>query len=407
MAFYIPLFLIVLALIAVFFRADFILVLTYLLLGVYFLGRFWGSRALRNVVANRKFVDHVFYGEKINVDIEIRNQSWMPVVWLQIHESFPLSLASGQRSLQEVISLRPKDTVHYRYELFGKKRGVYPIGPLFLSSGDIFGLGNPETRQLSANNLVVYPRIVTLTNIRLPSQSPMGTLRHTQPIYEDPSRVRGKRDYVSGDSLRAIDWKASAASGRLQVKLFEPSIALETSIFLDLNSLAYERQSRINATELAIIVAASLANWIVSKKQSVGLVTNGMEQGFDFRNAGNEGNNPFETPIPIPPHRGQGHLMRILEVLARVQVVESLPIVNLLQQECPSLVWGTTVVLITPMIDEDLFEGIFQAKRSGLKTVLMPCGPVPGVDDIHKKADFFGIPFHQIFTENDLDQWRK
>ena len=55
----------------------------------------------------------------------------------------------------------------------------------------------------------------SLTSLSLPSHSPLGTLRHTQPIFEDPSRVTGKRDYISGDSLRRVDWKATAATGRL------------------------------------------------------------------------------------------------------------------------------------------------------------------------------------------------
>ncbi len=105
----------------------------------------------------------------------------------------------------------------------------------------------------------------------------MGTLRHHQPIFEDPSRIFGKRPYVSGDSLRRVDWKATASTGQLQVKLFEPSIALETEIFLDLNTEAYEFHSRASATELAIVVTASLANWVVRARQSVGLVTNGLD----------------------------------------------------------------------------------------------------------------------------------
>jgi hypothetical protein len=92
--------------------------------------------------------------------------------------------------------------------------------------------------------------------VRLPSRSPIGTLRHTQPIFEDPSRVRGKRDYTTGDSLRRVDWKATATTGRLQVKQFEPSIALETALFLNLNADEYLQRTRLDATELAIVIAA-------------------------------------------------------------------------------------------------------------------------------------------------------
>ena len=103
-----------------------------------------------------------------------------------------------------------------------------------LYSGDVFGLTGGETRRLQSDSLTVYPKIVPLTRVVLPTQSPMGTLRHHQPIFEDPSRIFGKREYVSGDSLRRVDWKSTASTGHLQVKLFEPSIALETVIFLDL-----------------------------------------------------------------------------------------------------------------------------------------------------------------------------
>ena len=87
----------------------------------------------------------------------------------------------------------------------------------------------------------------------------------------------GKRDYTAGDSLRRIDWKSTAAVGRLQTKLFEPSIALETVLFLNLNSEEYHYKFRYDASELAIVVAASLANWIIGQKQSVGLVVNGSD----------------------------------------------------------------------------------------------------------------------------------
>ena len=92
--------------------------------------------------------------------------------------------------------------------------------------------------------------------------------------------MRGKRDYVASDSLRRMNWKASASTGRLQIKQFEPSIALQTEIFLNLNASEYVTKHRIDATELAIVVAASLANWAVIQKQAVGLTTNGSRWPF-------------------------------------------------------------------------------------------------------------------------------
>ena len=192
------------------------------------------------------------------------------------------------------------------------RRGYYPIGPLHLRSGDLIGLTEELDTEGGVDHLIVYPKIIPFAKVKLPSRSPLGTLRHTQPIFEDPSRVRGKRDYVAGDSLRRVDWKATATTGRLQVKQFEPSIALETAIFLNLNADEYAQRTRLDATELAIVIAASLANWIVGQRQSVGLCVNGVDPiGTEGKAAGAaaaQRPRPFDAPPrcagarPIDPH---------------------------------------------------------------------------------------------------------
>jgi uncharacterized protein (DUF58 family) len=392
-SFFLP-FLILLAFVAIILHADFLLTLIYLFVGVFALGRWWSRRALHSVSYSRQFNQRVFLGEKVEVSLDIHNHSLLPVAWLQMRESLPpeLVLRSG---FERVISLGPGAWTTFTYLLEGRKRGYYQIGPLSLYSGDVFGITGDLALIHPADHLTVYPKIVPLTKVKLPSRSPMGTLRHTQPIFEDPSRVRGKRDYVSGDSLRRVDWKATATAGRLQVRIFEPSISLETAIFLNLNNAEYDRQGRYVATELAIVVAASLASWVIGQRQSVGLLTNGIDPL-----------QPDQPPQPLPPRRGRSHLMRVLEVLARLKAGETFPLVELLKREVVGLSWGTTLLMITSNLDEALYDGLFQAQRLGLDIVLLPCGPVPEVKAAQGRAEYFGFGFYQIFTEQDLDVWR-
>jgi len=392
---YIVVFLIVLAILAAILRADFVLILIYILLGVYTAGRWWSQWALKAVSVSREFNHHAFLGEKVHVDLEITNSGRLPVVWLQLQENLPIALSlSG--SFQRVVSLGAGERLKFEYQLLGRKRGYYDVGPLRLYSGDIFGLTGEQERMMQGDHLTVYPKIIPLAHVNLPSHSPLGTLRHKQPIFEDPTRVLGKRDYVAGDSLRRVDWKATANTGRMQVKLFEPSIALETAIFLNLNAGEYNYRSRFDATELGIVVAASLANWVTGLRQSVGLNTNGID--------------PHQEnicPQPVPPRRGRAHLMRILDVLARIRAAETFPFVQLLHQQMVHLSWGTTLILITPHIDDGLFDALFQARRAGLNTVLIPCGPIAGLSEIRQRANYFGFQLFHILNERDLDVWRQ
>jgi uncharacterized protein (DUF58 family) len=224
----------------------------------------------------------------------------------------------------------------------------------------------------------------------------MGTLRHTQPIFEDPTRVTGKRDYIAGDSLRRIDWKTTAATGRLQVKQYEPSIALETSIFLNLNAAEYEQHHRIDSVELAIVIAASIANWVTGQKQTVGFSTNGSDPIAEDQRV-----------KTLPPRKGRGHLMRILDILARVQSTETTPLVELLRQESVHLSWGTTLIIIAGLADEALFDQLFQVLRRGLDIMLILAGPVYNLKLIQQRADYFGFPVYSFLNERDLYMWRQ
>lgn len=386
--------LILLAFVAIGLHEDFVLMLVYFFVGVYAAGRWWSHRALKAVHFQRTFPRRAFLTEKIPLKIELVNTSWLPVIWAQLNESLPVELIVPN-SIQRVVSLGPKSRVQFAFTLNADKRGYYPIGPLHLRSGDMLGLADDAQTEGRADNLIVYPRIVPLAGVPLPSRSPLGTLRHTQPMFEDPSRVRGKRDYVAGDSLRRVDWKATASTGRLQVKQFEPSIALETAIVLNLNADEYDYRTRYDATELAVVVAASVANWIIGQRQSVGLWVNG------------EDPLSAQPPAAISPHKGRAHLTRLLDVLARVRSIKTQPLVDQLRQTLPRLSWGTTLIVITGSADDALFDEIFRARRAGLDVLIALMGLVPDRVAVIQRARHFGVPLYEFTRERDLDVWRK
>ena len=392
---YLILLLIVLFVIAVFLREDFVFTLLYVVIGALILGRLWSTKALNAVSASRVFTDRLFLGEKARVRVRITNKSWLPAVWLQVQENLPTELA-GPDTFHRVVSLGPKEKLDFDYYLEGRKRGYYRVGPMRLYSGDVLGIRDQVQGLHSSQRMTVYPKIVPLTRVDIPSSSPLGALRHTQPIFEDPSRVIGKRDYIVGDSLRRVDWKATAASNRLQVKQLEPSISLDTSIFLNLNAGEYDHRTWIDATELAIVIAASLANWVISRRQAVGLVTNGVDPLINSTRAQS-----------ISPRRSRGHLMRLLDILARVETADADPFVQLVNQESIRLSWGTTLILITGQFEDDLFDSLFRARRRGLQAIIVLAGLGAGSEEIRRKSASFGYPIYTIHRERDLDIWRQ
>jgi uncharacterized protein (DUF58 family) len=272
-------FLIVLLIVALFTRVDAFFSLLYVLFGVAVIGRLWSRRALQNVEVRRVHDSRAFNGQPLEVRLEVANRGRLPVLWLRVQDKVPAALgAPGVSRGGQVVSLGPHERLTLSYRLRSERRGYYVIGPLSARSGDVLGSATYETDPAgegSTGFVIVYPKIIPLHDLGFPSQSPFGTLPSRQRIFEDPTRLRGVRDYQPGDSLRQIDWKTSARVQALQVKRFEPAIALETAIFVNLNEADYPAPCVSSAPEMAIVVAASLAAHLTEKRQAVALATNG------------------------------------------------------------------------------------------------------------------------------------
>ncbi len=380
--------------IAAIFRVDFFFYILYVFFGVYFFSRMWADRIVRDIVFERKFQRRAFLGERVPVRLRIRNRGFLPAPWLRVHERLPIQLKSPN-FYRCVTSLFPREETTLTYELDCRRRGYYPIGPLLLTSGDLFGVHTRGKEVPNADAIIVYPRIVPLTELGLPAQTPFGVLPTRQRLYEDPTRIVGVREYQSGDSMRRIHWTATAATGLLQVKRFEPAISIESQIVLNLNRDDYTVHRAETATELGIVTAASIAHFLIEKQQTIGLSCSGIDPLSET-----------SQPMALPPRKGREQLMRILELLARVQAGKGPSFVNLLRQTGLHLTWGGTGIVISPHADDQLFDSMLLLKRSGFHLVLILLDPREPFDGIRERAQQVGIRAYQVWEERDLDVWR-
>jgi uncharacterized protein (DUF58 family) len=391
-------FLIVLLAIAFFTKVDFFFYLLYALFGVYFFGRLWARRSLVAVNLERQHDRRVFLGEAFTVGVDVRNQSWLPVLWMRLSDAIPADLTPGA-IFRRVISLKPHEHLHLTYSLRGRHRGYYPIGPFTTLGGDLLGTATYEFRQAEDDFVIVYPKIVPLSDLGFPSQSPFGTLPSRERLFEDPTRIRGVHNYQPGDPLKRMDWKTSARVGTLQVRRYEPSIALETAIFLNLRGDDYPQRYRREAPELGIVVTASVAVHLVEKRQAVGLFTNGRDP---------LATGPRVMPS-LPLRKGREHLIHILDLLARIEVSpedEAASFFAVLSRKSQGLPWGSTVVIVTAREEEGLLNALLALRRRGLGVILALTCPDRDFRLTAQRADQIGVQALRIWSEQDMDVWR-
>ncbi len=244
--------------------------------------------------------------------------------------------------------------------------------------------------------------------------------------------MAGVRDYAPGDPLHHVNWRATASTGRLQVKQFEPTTTLRTTVFLDMERAGYTLRDPLSASELAITVAASLASHLIGRRQEVGLVTNGqvallpeqdsrepaasvlagipaavLDEPDRSRAAWDTGKRePRVDAAPIRAGSGYGRLMGILEVLGRLKLREDSAgqagFVALLEQEGLRLPWGSTVVTIGGALSAELFGVLHRLREAGLSVVVLDIEQRPDGPEMAARARALGVHLHMVRPDETL-----
>ena len=337
----------------------------------------WGRYCLSGVSYARRFVsDRLFFDEETDLWIEVTNAKPLPLTWLKTEDSLPLELklqradwgyspVPQHRTLLNLYSLRWYEKVRRRYRLKSERRGVFELGPVLVSSGDLFGFRTRRAELATPQSVLVYPKIVSLEHLGLPPARPLGDFGSTRHIIDDPLRLAGARDYQAGDSVRFIHWKATAHRGNLQTKVFDPSSAPHWIIALNTQTLDHLYEGVVpDFLETAIVVAASLAHAGLEARRSVGLFTNSAVHGSD-------------RPVQLPASRHAQQAVQILEALAQLTHPPLTTFENLLRLEGRHLPYGASVFAITPVVNTAIVSTLLDYRAKGHPVALIAIGRQP------------------------------
>ena len=344
-----------------------------MLVGVnYLLANTWSTSA----VARRLTMDRELkVGSKANASIEITNTSKVPMLWLLVEDLLPKQVLVanthsppleivGERLA--VIMLGPGETKSIDYEVHCKRRGYLQIGPTVLETGDLMGLFRRFRVGNDPQYITVMPEIVPLTDYEIGSRRPIGEIRMRANVMDDPTRLRGIRQWQIGDPMRSVHWAATARTGTLHSKIYEPSSIAGATLILDMHTSTNPSSHEPVRTDLAVTAAASIAASLHDAGEPFGLVTNGRDAADRIRTEGWQGDdrvsfpqkrsdvsgaaamrteNDRLNPVIVAPSRGPVQFKEVHRTLARLERTDGLTLAELLV-ECESQLSGDTTLLV-------------------------------------------------------------
>lgn len=238
-------------------------------------------------------------GDRLEVELKLRAKRRMTTFILE--EQLPERL--GKSVKVPITKLSSGAEVTHTYSLRCARRGVYNVGPLVAVASDPLGLSQRETVVCEPFELLVHPRVELVSDRPLTRQFEDPPIR--PPVSKPwPSGLEfyGMREYVRGDDLRRIVWRASARTGKLMVREAEQGITDKITFILDTNRGSHSRDGEglSESFEKGISACASLAARHLREGYEIKIVTNG---------------GPLTRPL-----RGPASQLMALDSLARVEL---------------------------------------------------------------------------------------
>ena len=347
-------------------------------------------------------------GGSFEVVIDVTNRSGIPVAWLLVEDLLPESAfrtpphaLSIDGSRIEVMMLGGHQTRTMRYRVTCRRRGYFQIGPTILETGDLMGLSRRYRLGAAPQYVLVLPKAVPISGYDIASARPIGEITIRDALIQDPTRMMGIRQWQIGDPMRSVHWPATARTGTLHTKIYEPTTIAGATLVLDLHRDNNPRSNEPVRSDLAITLAASIAAALYDQNQPFGLLSNGRDavdritaEGYatDFRTrasarqtgAMREADDRLR-PVVVASDRGPVHFQQFLRQLARLELSDGLSIAETMLTSQSRLSRDSTLMVVLQRGDAATAAMLVGMKRRGWAVAL-----IVNTEDMNSFIDIAG-----------------
>ena len=333
---------------------------------VWLQGAIYERRWNKNIALSISFSEtRATEGEGLYLIEIITNRKFLPLPWIAVKFQVSRHLLFDDHSNAQI------SDDFYRNDLFRLfmyqritrklrftcgKRGIYTIKSADIVSSDILALHKlTDTRMTKSavSTLTVYPRMINIDTYMNTHKQFLGDIRSRRYIQPDPFTFRGIREYQPTDTLRSVNFKATAKTGDLMVNIRDFTVTCEIIVLLNVDP--YHAYPREDLFEQTLRLAASLAAYYIDNGIPLGLVTNAC--GID----------------PTYSGASRDHLTHLNEALARFDFLKP-PVIKGKQmlsethrdQESKRRAGREPAyILISTYHGKDLAESFYALKESG------------------------------------------
>lgn len=281
----------------------------YVCLGIFSVDLIWAAISGRITASSWVETYSVQAGAKFNFYTEIKNNSGLPLPWVQCWIDMPGTFGLPDNVCCYTFSLGPYETKVVAEEMECRMRGRFQWGECLIRTGGILGFFTNTRKSGRLSEIEVMPRFFNISGLGM-GKSRSGNLIVSPQSVRENTGLFGIRNYTYAESISRIHWKISARFGQLKVKENQQVSADDCMVLLDNCRENHVGEGSEGSFEKAVSLAASAVVSAAKTRNEISLTISRPDASF--------------LDTSVKSDCGRNSLAVILRVLTVVELKESI-----------------------------------------------------------------------------------
>ena len=290
--------------------------------------------------------DNIFEDGTMSVKFIIKNTG-LGIGFVEIYDSLPPQARIIKGSNYTLLYMKPWQEVSFEYSLKLPLRGHYHLGPVKMRVKDAFDLFYNERLEESIHSFSVFPQVEVLEEQVITSRSPK-LLSGAMPlnVIGTGTEFYSLREFVPGDSLRSVNWKALAKKGKMMVNETVREDVMDVILLVDAREVSAVGGGKDTPLEMSCRAAATYAKQLLDERNNVALMVYG------------------DSIDRVDLDRGEHHLFKILTALSSAKPQGNLKLELVMKDLLPHIPSGSPIILFSSLDDDHTIAEAFTSTIS-------------------------------------------
>ncbi|TAD86221.1 MAG: DUF58 domain-containing protein [Bacteroidetes bacterium] len=232
----------------------------------------------RSVTADRRMAVRLSNSDANPIELNFIN-GYPFAVRLKVVEELPEQFQWRNNSF--LLRLKPDERLVFTYYVTPKVRGSYDFGYCMLFASSPLQLLVRRKRTAQPVVVPVYPAFLQMRRYQLQAASAMQLEAGSKQLRKIGHSLEFEqvKEYVSGDDIRLLNWKATARRGNLMVNQYIDEKSQQVYCLIDKGRLMKMPFEGLSLLDYAINAALVLCNVSLQKQDKFGLISFSHQHG--------------------------------------------------------------------------------------------------------------------------------